>query len=66
MKTLIVIPARYGSTRLPGKPLALIGGKSILGRVVNIAQGLPKEKKRSKLLWPPMMKELSPMQTNVR
>jgi hypothetical protein len=25
MKTLCVIPARYASTRLPGKPLALIG-----------------------------------------
>ncbi len=38
MKTLIVIPARYGSTRLPGKPLALIAGRTLLGRVVEIAQ----------------------------
>ncbi len=30
MKTLCVIPARYASTRLPGKPLALIGGKPMI------------------------------------
>ncbi len=29
----IVIPARYGSSRFPGKPLALLGGKSMLRRV---------------------------------
>ncbi len=33
MKTLIVIPARYASTRFPGKPLALLGGESIISRV---------------------------------
>lgn len=33
-KVLAVIPARYASTRLPGKPLALIGGKSMIRRVV--------------------------------
>ena len=38
MKAAIVIPARYGSTRFPGKPLALIGGRSMLSRVVEIAQ----------------------------
>ena len=26
MKVLCVIPARYASTRLPGKPLSLIAG----------------------------------------
>lgn len=30
MKTLIVIPARYASTRFPGKPLARLGGKPVL------------------------------------
>lgn len=33
MKILAVIPARYASTRFPGKPLATIGGKSMLQRV---------------------------------
>lgn len=33
MKILGIIPARYGSTRFPGKPLADIGGKSMLQRV---------------------------------
>jgi len=46
MKTLIVIPARYGSTRLPGKPLALIAGQTLLGRVVEIAQQVAKENKQ--------------------
>ena len=38
VKTLVVIPARYGSTRFPGKPLAKIAGKEMLLRVVDIAQ----------------------------
>ena len=33
MKTLIGIPARYASTRFPGKPLAKIAGKEMLARV---------------------------------
>lgn len=33
MKTLGVIPSRYGSTRFPGKPLANILGKSMIQRV---------------------------------
>jgi 3-deoxy-manno-octulosonate cytidylyltransferase (CMP-KDO synthetase) len=33
MKKIIVIPARYASTRLPGKPLIDIGGKPLLQRV---------------------------------
>lgn len=38
MKTAIIIPARYGSTRFPGKPLTLIGGQTMLSRVVGIAR----------------------------
>lgn len=38
VKTLVVIPARYGSTRFPGKPLAKIAGKEMLLRVVEIAK----------------------------
>ena len=33
MKTVAVIPARYGSTRLPGKPLLDICGKPLIQRV---------------------------------
>ena len=33
MKYLIIIPARFKSSRFPGKPLANIGGKSMLFRV---------------------------------
>jgi len=29
-KIIVVIPARYGSTRLPGKPLADLGGKPVI------------------------------------
>lgn len=36
--TVIVIPARYGSTRFPGKPLADIAGKSMIHRVYEQAQ----------------------------
>lgn len=35
---LIVIPARYGSTRLPGKPLMMIAGRTLLERVVGVAR----------------------------
>lgn len=30
MKTLAIIPARYASTRFPGKPLAMISGKTMI------------------------------------
>src|SRR5919109_4813664 len=30
MSFIVVIPARYGSTRLPGKPLADIGGSPMI------------------------------------
>ncbi len=36
--TTIIIPARYGSTRFPGKPLAKIAGKTMLQRVVEVAR----------------------------
>ena len=34
MDFIVVIPARYGSTRFPGKPLALINGKPMIQHVV--------------------------------
>ena len=33
MKFIAVIPARYASTRFPGKPLAVLGGKTVIQRV---------------------------------
>lgn len=33
MKVLAIIPARYASTRFPGKPLAELAGESIISRV---------------------------------
>ncbi len=33
MKFIAIIPARYASTRFPGKPLAMLGGKPIIQRV---------------------------------
>ncbi len=42
MKKFIIIPARYGSTRFPGKPLALLWGKPIIQHVYEraIASGI--------------------------
>lgn len=37
MSYIVVIPARYASTRLPGKPLLDIGGKPMIQRVVEQA-----------------------------
>lgn len=37
-RDLIVVPARHGSTRLPGKPLVLIAGHTLLARVVAVAR----------------------------
>ena len=33
MKFIAIIPARYASTRFPGKPLAVLGGKTVIQRV---------------------------------
>jgi 3-deoxy-manno-octulosonate cytidylyltransferase (CMP-KDO synthetase) len=34
----IIVPARYASTRLPGKPLADLGGKPMILRVLEVAE----------------------------
>ena len=39
MTTAIIIPARYESTRFPGKPLAKISGKPMIEWVINAAKG---------------------------
>jgi len=46
-KVIGVIPARYGSTRFPGKPLALIAGKPLLQWVI---EGSQKSKHLSQIL----------------
>ena len=38
MEFIVVIPARYASTRLPGKPLAEIGGKPMVVHVADRAR----------------------------
>lgn len=35
---LVCIPARHGSTRLPGKPLITIAGRTLLARVIDAAR----------------------------
>ena len=38
MKFVAMIPARYASTRFPGKPLAMLGGKTVIQRVYEQAR----------------------------
>lgn len=45
MKSLIVIPARYGSKRFPGKPLAELCGRAIIQRVWDIADAVCRSRK---------------------
>ena len=40
MKFIAIIPARYASTRFPGKPLAKLGGKTVIQRVYEQAQAV--------------------------
>lgn len=40
MKFLAIIPARYASTRFPGKPLAMLGGKPMIQRVYEQVAGV--------------------------
>jgi 3-deoxy-manno-octulosonate cytidylyltransferase (CMP-KDO synthetase) len=39
MSAAVIIPARYGSTRFPGKPLATLMGKPLIGHVHDRALG---------------------------
>lgn len=47
---LIVVPARWGSTRFPGKPLAMIAGRSLLHRVLDRAREAMAEVENVELL----------------
>ncbi|MBQ7296748.1 MAG: 3-deoxy-manno-octulosonate cytidylyltransferase [Alistipes sp.] len=40
MKFIAIIPARYASTRFPGKPLAMLGGKRVIQRVYEQVAGV--------------------------
>jgi 3-deoxy-manno-octulosonate cytidylyltransferase (CMP-KDO synthetase) len=40
-KTVAIIPARYASTRFPGKPLALLGGKPVIQWVWENVSAMP-------------------------
>lgn len=40
MKFIGIIPARYASTRFPGKPLAMLGGKTMIERVYRQVEGV--------------------------
>lgn len=40
MKFIAIIPARYASTRFPGKPLAMLGGKRVIERVYKQVSGV--------------------------
>lgn len=40
MKFLGIIPARYASTRFPAKPLAILGGKTVIQRVYEQVAGI--------------------------
>lgn len=40
MKFLGIIPARYASTRFPAKPLAMLGGKTVIQRVYEQVDGI--------------------------
>ena len=40
MKFVGIIPARYASTRFPGKPLAVLGGKTVIQRVYEQVTGV--------------------------
>lgn len=42
MKTIVIIPSRYGSSRFPGKPLAMIQGKPMIQHVYeNASKAFP-------------------------
>ncbi len=45
MVATIVIPARFGSSRFPGKPLTIVAGQSMLERVWRIAKAVPEAKR---------------------
>lgn len=47
MKSIAIIPARFGSTRLPGKPLLPVGGVPL---VVRVAKGVSRSSKVERIV----------------
>jgi 3-deoxy-manno-octulosonate cytidylyltransferase (CMP-KDO synthetase) len=41
MEAIVVIPARFSSSRFPGKPLAKVAGQSLISRVWHLARAVP-------------------------
>lgn len=54
MSFVVIIPARYASTRLPGKPLVDINGKPMIVHVLERAR----ESGASASSWQPIMRML--------
>jgi 3-deoxy-manno-octulosonate cytidylyltransferase (CMP-KDO synthetase) len=50
MKYAIIIPARFASTRFPGKPLALINGKAMIDHVYDLAMDAAKTVKDAQVI----------------
>jgi 3-deoxy-manno-octulosonate cytidylyltransferase (CMP-KDO synthetase) len=50
MTIAIIIPARYGSTRFEGKPLALINGKAMIDHTVDIAKAAAEKFKGARVI----------------
>lgn len=48
--SVIIIPARYNSSRFPGKPLAKIAGKTLLQRVFDIANTVIEQTKNTSMI----------------
>lgn len=44
MKILVIIPARSGSKRVPGKNIKLIGGKPLIGHTIALSASISEEK----------------------
>ena len=52
MKFTAIIPARYASTRFPGKPLAVLGGKPVIQRVYEqVTKALPSSPSDAPSVW---------------
>lgn len=55
MKFIGIIPARYASTRFPGKPLAMLGGKTVIQRVYEqVAEALSSQRSVLNSQFPPV------------